>query len=62
MHQFDGHKYFYFSETNALGGRNPLLGVFLLVAGILCLIVGGVFLVKKRGVSEEEFYTIYAFS
>ena len=62
MHQFDGHKYFYFSETNALGGRNPFLGVFLLIAGFVCLLIGALFFVKMTRESEDEFYTKYVFS
>ena len=59
MHQFDGKKFFYISEMNALGGTNPVLGVLMMIAAFVCLSIAGgfLYLYKKvdKKIYEEDF-------
>ena len=55
VHQFDGKKFFYLSEMNALGGRNPLLGVFMLIAGVVCLAIAGYFAYLYKTVPYDAY-------
>lgn len=53
MSQFDGKKYIYLSEVNALGGSNKFLGyIFIAMAGVVALIMAIfviLYLVRLRG-------------
>lgn len=44
---FGAEKYFVLSTSSVFGSKNLFLSVMYLVMGFLCLVVGGVFLVRK---------------
>jgi hypothetical protein len=48
---FGGKKWIYFSEVNALGGTNPILGIFFIISASmtgLLVIVFSVMVAKKK--------------
>lgn len=45
VNTFSGEKYFVFSTTNALGGKNYFLAICYLVVGSLCIVFAIIFMI-----------------